>query len=73
MNHAFTLAGAALFALPSGALWWPDRGLLCVSDMHFGKSERLARRGGALRAIKNAFDPHGLFNPGKLIPLPDEA
>ncbi len=28
---------------------------------------------GALRAIKAAFDPKGLFNPGKLIPLPDEA
>lgn len=27
---------------------------------------------GALRAIKAAFDPDGLFNPGKLIPLPDE-
>lgn len=48
MSHAFSLAGAALAALPSGALWWPDRGLLCVSDLHLGKSERLARRGGAL-------------------------
>ncbi|WP_136684718.1 ligase-associated DNA damage response endonuclease PdeM [Falsirhodobacter xinxiangensis] len=48
MNHPFTLAGAALVALPSGALWWPDRGILCVSDLHLGKSERLARRGGAL-------------------------
>ncbi|KAA9018625.1 MULTISPECIES: FAD-binding oxidoreductase [Sphingobium] len=27
---------------------------------------------GALRAIKSAFDPKGLFNPGKLIPLPEE-
>lgn len=27
---------------------------------------------GALRAIKAAFDPKGLFNPGKLIPLPEE-
>ena len=27
---------------------------------------------GALRAIKAAFDPEGLFNPGKLIPLPGE-
>ena len=26
----------------------------------------------ALRAIKTAFDPRGLFNPGKLIPLPEE-
>jgi uncharacterized protein len=48
MHHAFTLAGATLHALPSGALYWPAQGLLCVSDLHFGKSERLARRGGAL-------------------------
>ena len=46
--HAFTLANAQLQALPSGALFWPDQGLLTVSDLHFGKSERLARRGGSL-------------------------
>jgi uncharacterized protein len=46
--HAFTLAGADLIALPSGALFWPAEALLCVSDLHFGKSERLARRGGSL-------------------------
>lgn len=33
-------------ALGSGALWWPDQGLLCVSDLHLGKSERVARRSG---------------------------
>ena len=48
MHHAFTFAGETLHALPSGALHWPARALLCVSDLHFGKSERLARRGGAL-------------------------
>ncbi len=42
-----TLSNVALTALPSGALWWPDMCLLCVSDLHLGKSERLARRGGA--------------------------
>lgn len=47
-HHAFTLADAALHALPSGGLHWPDRRLLVVSDLHFGKSERLARRGGSL-------------------------
>ncbi|WP_068114454.1 ligase-associated DNA damage response endonuclease PdeM [Tropicimonas marinistellae] len=44
----FELAGADLWALPSGALWWPERHLLCVSDLHLGKSERIARRGGGL-------------------------
>ena len=48
MDYRFTLQGAALVALPSGALWAPEAGLLVVSDLHFGKSERLARRGGAL-------------------------
>jgi DNA ligase-associated metallophosphoesterase len=44
--HDFTLAGAALKALNTGALWWPEETLLCVSDLHLGKSERIARRGG---------------------------
>lgn len=46
-GHDFTLAGVQLCALGSGALWWPDQSLLCVSDLHLGKSERVARRGGA--------------------------
>jgi DNA ligase-associated metallophosphoesterase len=45
-QHAFTLAGETLHALPSGALFWPAQALLCVSDLHFGKSERRVRRGG---------------------------
>lgn len=45
---AFRLADTLLYALPSGGLYWPDQALLCVSDLHFGKSERMARRGGAL-------------------------
>ena len=47
-HHAFTLSGAALQALATGALFWPDLRLLVVSDLHLGKSERLARRGGTL-------------------------
>jgi DNA ligase-associated metallophosphoesterase len=46
-GHNFTLAGAELQALSTGALWWPDEGVLCVSDLHLGKSERIARRGGS--------------------------
>jgi DNA ligase-associated metallophosphoesterase len=46
--YAFALCGAALTALPSGALWWQDEGFLAVSDLHLGKSERVARRGGTL-------------------------
>ena len=41
----FHFCGATLMALGSGALWWPENDLLCVSDLHLGKSERFARRG----------------------------
>jgi len=47
-THEFTLAGAALVARPSGALWWSEPRVLVVSDLHLGKSERLARAGGAM-------------------------
>jgi DNA ligase-associated metallophosphoesterase len=47
-TQEITLNGATLAALPSGALFWPAHSLLCVSDLHLGKSERLTRRGGAL-------------------------
>jgi hypothetical protein len=47
-SHDFRLGSETLTALPSGALWWPSRRWLTVADLHLGKSERLARRGGAL-------------------------
>jgi len=43
----FEFAGAALTALGSGALYWAAQDLLVVSDLHFGKSARLAQVGGA--------------------------
>ena len=46
--HDFNFCKAQLRALPAGALWWEAASLLCVSDLHLGKSERLARRGGQL-------------------------
>lgn len=42
---SLSLAGAQLSALGSGALWWAERSILCVSDLHLGKSERMARKG----------------------------
>lgn len=45
---AIMLAGASLLLRPSGALYWPDEALLCVGDLHLGRAERLARRGGGL-------------------------
>jgi len=48
MHHALFFHGETLHLLPSGALHWPARKLLAVSDLHLGKSERIARRGGTL-------------------------
>ena len=46
--HSFDFDGQRLEARASGALYWPARRWLIVADLHLGKSERMARRGGAL-------------------------
>ncbi|MCL3880833.1 ligase-associated DNA damage response endonuclease PdeM [Marivita sp. GX14005] len=43
----FQFCGETLLALGKGALFWPSESLLVVSDLHFGKSARVARFGGA--------------------------
>jgi hypothetical protein len=48
MHHTLFFHGETLHLRPSGALHWPARKTLTVSDLHLGKSERLARRGGSL-------------------------
>ena len=48
IGHPLILAGATLLARPSGALYWQEEGLLCVSDLHFGTSARAARFGGPM-------------------------
>ncbi|MFN3281392.1 MAG: ligase-associated DNA damage response endonuclease PdeM [Tabrizicola sp.] len=48
MHHRLLLQGETLHLMPSGALFWPARATLAVSDLHLGKSERIARRGGTL-------------------------
>ena len=47
-GHFFSFFGVQLIARPSGVLWWPEERVLCVSDLHLGKSDRLARRSGVL-------------------------
>lgn len=47
-GYEFDLCGAALVALPTGALWWPDQQALVVADLHLGRSARIARLGGGL-------------------------
>lgn len=48
MNDVIEFCGERLQLRPSGALFWADKSMLVVSDLHLGKSERIARRGGTL-------------------------
>lgn len=47
-GHDFTLCETDCTALPSGALYLRDHNTLCVSDLHLGKSDRIARRSGVM-------------------------
>ena len=47
-GYKFSFTGAALVARGSGAVWWGEHQVLVVSDLHLGKSERIARLGGAM-------------------------
>jgi len=47
-GYEFTFHGNALHALPNGTLWDGDARLLCVSDLHLGKSDRIVRRSGRM-------------------------
>lgn len=47
-GYHFSFAGADFIALGNGALLWPAQDALIMADLHLGKSERMARRGGAL-------------------------
>lgn len=47
-GYDFTFCGTGCTALASGGLFVPEQNLLCVSDLHLGKSERIARRGGTM-------------------------
>lgn len=47
-EHAIALAGTSLIADPSGALYWPEQGLLAVADLHLEKGSSFAARGQLL-------------------------
>ena len=47
-GYHLKLAGTSLIALGTGALVWPEKRLLCVSDLHLGKSDKIFRRGGPM-------------------------
>lgn len=72
------LAGETLAACPSGALWWKARRLLVVSDLHLGKSERIARRHGTLlppyegrETLARLAEDIGSLDPAEVICLGD--
>lgn len=46
--YSFIFCDVSCTALPSGGLYLPDHRVLCVSDLHLGKSERIARRSGVM-------------------------
>ena len=45
MTAAIALNGHRLLLDPAGALWWPERRLLAVADLHFEKGSACAVRG----------------------------
>ena len=47
-TYAISCLDVSLSVLPSGAVYWAEEGALVVSDLHLGRSERFARRAGAL-------------------------
>lgn len=47
-DYSWDFAGMRATATPEGALWFPAPSVLCVSDLHLGKAERIARREGRL-------------------------
>ncbi|SEV89465.1 putative phosphoesterase [Cognatiyoonia koreensis] len=80
MNGAydFSFCDLTLTALPQGALWVGDHRALCVSDLHLGKSDRIARRSGRMlppyetRATLEKLDALiAVLDPGMVICLGD--
>ena len=70
------VAGVVLEALPAGALWWAEEGLLVVADLHLEKGSSYARRGrmlppydtpetlARLSCLVDLFDPRAVLALG---------
>lgn len=74
----FSFCGLTLTALPSGALFYATAKILCVSDLHLGKSDRIARRLGqmlppyeTLATLDKLHADIGATNPATVICLGD--
>lgn len=77
-GFGFDWHGLRLEARASGVLWWPQARWLIVADLHLGKSERLARRGGALlppyegaETLRRLGAEIAALNPARVISLGD--
>jgi len=77
-TRGFTLGGLAAEADLSGALWLPDARALLVADLHLGKAEALARRGGGLAppfdspaTLARLADAIARFDPATVVSLGD--
>jgi DNA ligase-associated metallophosphoesterase len=70
-------AGVQLWAMPQGALWWPDESTLLVADLHLEKGSSLARRGSLLPPYDSAATLAALgrlidtLRPGRVVCLGD--
>lgn len=76
--YQFNFCNTRCTALPSGALHLPEHDLLCVSDLHLGKSERIARRSGVMlppyevaETLQKLEADITATNPGQIICLGD--
>jgi len=74
----FPFHGETLHLMPSGALVWPARRLLCVADLHLGKADRIARQGGPMlppyetaETLDRLADDIAATNPAEVICLGD--
>lgn len=71
-------SGEILALQASGSLFWPRMEMLIVSDLHLGKSERIARRGGSLlppyettETLTRLSDDIARLNPAHVLCLGD--
>ncbi|MCE2522993.1 MAG: ligase-associated DNA damage response endonuclease PdeM [Rhodobacteraceae bacterium] len=74
----FQFCNLAVRALASGALQFPELNVIAVADLHLGKSQRIARRGGSLLppyettdALARLQDDLNATNPATVICLGD--
>ena len=75
---SFNFADQEFQAVGNGALYWPSKRMLIVSDLHLGKSERVARRSGQFLppyetqdTLSRLADTLQAFNPESVVCLGD--